>query len=92
MPNRNAQFKKWEEMYNRLNDRIERQKVAITRLVGENVAMSSALKEIADARGLQAGPLRSVAVDCLEAINAKRSNQQESEGLESPDEPKEDTE
>jgi hypothetical protein len=77
---RNDTYKRWEKMFNDLTDKNQRQSAAITRLIAENVAMSSALKEIALTHG--GDDAGACALDCLEAVNRKRAEQRELEGPE----------
>ena len=77
---RNDTYKRWEKMYNDLNTKIARQSAALARLVAENVAMSSALQEIAVTHG--GDDAGATAADCLAAINRKRAEQRELEGPE----------
>lgn len=76
---RNDVYKRWEKMFNELTAKNARQGAAITRLVAENVAMSSALAEIA---AMDERAPAGVAKDCLDAVNRKRAEQRELEGPE----------
>jgi hypothetical protein len=81
-------------MFDQMQEKLERQRASITRLVAENVAMSAALAEVAavpvvdnEEQPELIGKPQAIATDCLAAVNRNRGAQQESsEAQESPKE------